>query len=376
MIRVLQGTLGPGSNYVCAADQKPRRPGQIMKVEGREHPELETQAYAGDLIALGRVEDLHVDQVLLAPTVKDTWAVPPAKYPAPMLSLAVTTKSRNDEVKLAQAVARLQEEDPTFSFEQDPVTHELVLSGLGDVHLKVMIERLANRSKVEVVTKAPTIPFRETIAATAEGHCRHKKQTGGAGQFAEVWLRVEPLPRGGGFEFKSAVFGGAIPQQFMTAVEKGVHDALAAGVLAGFPVHDVRVVVTDGKTHPVDSKDIAFRNAARKAVRDALGRARSLLLEPVVNLEVTAPEEFMGAVTAELKQVRGRVVGVEQQAGLSVVRSLAPLAELSTFGGVLQGATGGQGAFTMELAQYEPVPQHVHNKVVAARAAHRAVEED
>ncbi len=376
MLRVLQGAIGPGSTYACAADQKQRRPGQVMKVEGRQHPELESQAWAGDLVALGRVEELHVDQVLMGPGVKDTWEVPRLEYPAPMLSLAVSTRSRQDEVKLAQVVTRLTEEDPTFTFTQDPVTHELVLSGLGEVHLQVMIERLGNRSRVEVVTKAPTVPYRETISMRAEGHCRHKKQTGGAGQFAEVWLRLEPLPRGAGFEFKSEVFGGAIPQHFMTAVEKGVHDGLAAGVLAGFPVFDVRVVVTDGKTHAVDSKEIAFRAAGRKAVRDALGRARAMLLEPVVNLEVTTPEASLGAVTTELKQIRARIVGVEQREGRSLVHAQAPLAEVSGFGGTLQGATGGQGAFTMELAQYEHVPQQVLQKVMQARAAHRVHEED
>ena len=294
------------------------------------------------------------------------------KYPAPMLSLAVSAKVKADDVKMGQGLARLVEEDPTFAYVHDPVTHELVLSGLGDVHLRVMTERLKNRANVEVVTRAPTIPFRETITATAEGHYRHKKQTGGAGQFAEVFLRVEPLPRGAGFEFKSEVFGGAIPGHFMAAVEKGVHDALERGVLAGFPVFDLRVVATDGKTHAVDSKDIAFRTAARMAVRDAMTRARAALLEPIVNLEVTAPEEFMGAVTAEMKGIRGRIVGMETLPGMSVVRALAPLAELNEFGSKLRGVTGGQGAFTIELAQYEPVPQHVHQKVVAARAAHRA----
>ncbi|MFZ5444632.1 MAG: elongation factor G [Myxococcota bacterium] len=372
MLRVLQGAMGAGTNYVCGSDQKPRRPGHLMKVEGREHPELETQAWAGDLVALGRVEDLHVDQVLTAPGTKDTWEVPRPKYPAPMLSLAVAAKVKADEVKMGQGLARLVEEDPTFSFEHDPVTHELVLSGLGDVHLRVMAERLKNRANVEVVTRAPTIPFRETITAVSEGHYRHKKQTGGAGQFAEVFLRVEPMPRGAGFEFKSEVFGGAIPGHFMAAVEKGVHDALERGVLAGFPVFDLRVVATDGKTHPVDSKDIAFRTAARMAVRDAMTRARAVLLEPIVNLEISVPEEFMGAVTAEMKGIRGRIVGMETQPGMSVVRALAPLAELNEFGSKLRGVTGGQGSFTIELAQYEPVPQHVHQKVVAARAAHRA----
>jgi elongation factor G len=259
----------------------------------------------------------------------------------------------------------------------DPVTHELVLSGMGDIHLKVMIERLKTRNRLAVTARTPTIPYRETITRTAEGHYRHKKQTGGAGQFAEVFLRIEPLPRGSGFEFKSEVFGGTIPQQFIPSVEKGVHDALERGVLAGFPVFDVRVVVTDGKTHPVDSKDIAFRTAAKMAVRDAMSRAKAVLLEPVVNLEVTAPEQFMGAITAEMKGIRGRIMGMEAlPGGLSVVRAHAPLAELTSYGGALRGVTGGQGSFVMDLAQYEPVPPQLHNKLVESRVAHRGIGEE
>ena len=376
MVRVLQGALGANTLFLAGADSRPRKVGHLMKIEGRDHPELETLALAGDLVALGRVEDLHVDMVLRAPELKDTWVMPRPKYPMPMLSLAVTNKTKADDVKVGQALAKLAEEDPTFSFTHDALTHELVLSGLGEVHLRVMLERLKNRSHVAVEAKAPTIPYRETIAAVAEGHYRHRKQTGGAGQFAEVFLRLEPLPRGAGFEFKSEVFGGAITSQFLASIEKGVHDALERGVLAGFPVFDVRVVVTDGKTHAVDSKDIAFRTAAKWAVRDALPRARPLLLEPVVNLEVTSPEEFMGAVTAEMKRIRGRILGMEAlPGGLSVVRALAPSAELRDFAGTLRGVTGGHGTFTVELAQYEPVPQHTHNKLVDARSAHRLMDD-
>ena len=373
MLRVLQGSLLANTPFVAASDRKLRKAGHVLKVEGREHPELGAVSYAGDLVALGRVEDLHIDQILHAPEVKDALSAVRGTYPAPMMSLAVASKSRQADVKVGQALQRLAEEDATFSFVHDPLTHELVLSGLGEIHLKVMLERLKSRHHLDVTAKAPSIPYRETVSQKAEGHYRHKKQTGGAGQFAEVFLRVEPLPRGTGFEFKSEVFGGAIPLQFIPSVEKGVHDALERGVLAGFPVHDIRVVVTDGKTHPVDSKDIAFRTAAKMAVRDALGRARPVLLEPVVTLEVTAPEQFMGGITGEFKSVRGRVMGMETQSGgISVVRAQAPLAELSDFGGLLRGATAGQGSFVIDLAQYEAVPPQLHNKLVETRAAHRA----
>lgn len=373
MLRVLQGKLDGTTSFVCGADKKIRKAGHVLKVEGRDHPEFDAVAYAGDLVALARVEDIHVDQLLHAPELEGDWQIVPMTYPAPMLSLAVESKNRGDDVKLAQSLVRLAEEDPTFKFNHDPVTHELVLSGVGDVHLKILLERLKNRFKLEVTTKAPTVPYRETITTKAEGHYRHKKQTGGAGQFAEVFLRIEPLPRGSGFEFKSEVFGGTIPTNFIPAVEKGVHDALEAGNLAGFPVHDVRVIVYDGKHHPVDSKDIAFRTAGKMATRDAISKARPVLLEPVANLEVSVPEQYMGAITGDLKHVRGRVMGIETlPGGFSMVRAQAPLAELGGYGGSLRGNTGGTGSFVMELSHYDPVPPMQQQKIIEARPARKA----
>ena len=373
MLRVLQGKLDGQTPFVSPGDKRPRKAGHVLKVEGRDHPELAAVAYAGDLVALGRVNDeLHVDQILHDPALGDDLTAPRPSFPAPMLSWAVSSKSRNDDVKLGQALARLAEEDPTFRHGHDPVTHELVLSGMGEVHLRVMLERLQSRFKLEVGARAPAVPYRETVGTRAEGHYRHKKQTGGAGQFAEVYLRVEPLPRGAGFEFASEVFGGAIPTQFIPAVEKGARDAMETGVLAGFPVHDVRVVVTDGKSHPVDSKDIAFRTAGKHAVRDALAKARPALLEPIVSLDVTVPEEHVGTVSADLRQLRGRIMGMEvMTGGYTVVHAQAPLSELATYGGQLRGKTGGRGSFVMELAQYEPLPQQLRQKVVEAHPARK-----
>ena len=372
MLRVLQGKLEGATTFICGADKKARKAGHVLKVEGRDHPELEAVAYAGDLVALARLEDVGVGQLLHDPSITgDLRAVPPA-YPASMLSLAISSKSRSDDVKLGVSLQRLADEDPTFRFTHDAVTHELVLSGIGEMHLKILLERLRNRFRLEVDAKAPTVPYRETIVARAEGHYRHKKQTGGAGQFAEVYLRIEPRARGAGFEFKSEVFGGTIPTHFIPAVEKGVLDALANGNLAGFPVHDVRVVVTDGKFHAVDSKDIAFRTAGRMAVRDAISKARPVLLEPVVNLEVSVPEQHLGAITGEMKHLRGRVLGVEPlPGGLSLVRAQAPLGELGGYGATLRGATGGMGSYVMELAQYEPVPPLQQQQIVASRAGRR-----
>lgn len=373
MMRILQGRLDGQTTFVCAAEKKAHKAGHVLKVEGRDHPEVETVAFAGDLVALAKVEDIHVDQILRAPGVPNDYQPIKPRYPTPMYSLAIAPNNRNDEVKLNSALAQLCEEDPTLSATHDPQTHELVISGMGELHLRIAMEKLENRFRVAVTAKQPRIAYRETITTNAEGHHRHKKQTGGAGQFAEVFLRIEPLPRGAGFEFKSEVFGGTIPTQFIPAVEKGVHDALEAGTLAGFPVHDVRVVVTDGKHHPVDSKDIAFRTAGKFAVRDAIAKARPVLLEPVVNLEVSVPEQFMGAITGDLKHVRGRVMGVETlPGGYSLVRAQAPLAELGSYGGQLRGATGGTGSFVMELSHYEPVPLQQQQKIVEARPARKA----
>jgi elongation factor G len=373
MLRVLQGKLDGATPFVCGSDRRPRKAGHVLKVEGRDHPELEAVASAGDIVALGRAESLHVDQLLHDPAVGDDLAVPAATYPAPMVSLAIRGSNRADDVKLGEALHRLAEEDPTFRVNHDPLTRELVLSGMGEVHLRVMLERLKNRFRLEVEAKAPTIPYRETISGKAEGHCRHKKQTGGAGQFAEVFLRVEPLSRGAGFEFRSEVFGGAIPSQFIPAVEKGAHDALEAGALAGFPVHDVRVVVYDGKSHPVDSKEVAFRTAGKMAVRDALEKARPVLLEPIVAMEITVPEEHMGSITGDLTRYRARVVGMESApGGQAVVRAQAPLSELGSYGGHLRAVTGGAGSFVMELSHYEPVPGHLQQGIIDARPARKA----
>lgn len=376
MVRILQGKLDGNTSFICGADKKPRKAGHVLKIEGREHPELEAQAFAGDLIGLAKIEDIHVNQILHDPSVTHDYAPVLPAYPTPMVSLAIEAKNRNDEVKMGQALQKLKEEDPTFRAEHDHSTNELVVSGLGDLHVRVSLEKLKNRSNVDVTTKQPTIAYRETITAKAEGHYRHKKQTGGAGQFGEVFLRVEPLPRGAGHEIENDVVGGAIPTHFIPSVEKGVHDALVSGQLAGFPVVDVRITLTDGKSHAVDSKEIAFRTAGKFAVRDAFEKARPVLLEPVVNLEITAPEHNMGDITGHLKLHRGRVLAMEAGAGgLGVVRAQAPLAEVATFGVQLRSFTAGQGSYVMEFSHYDPVPPQAQAKITAARQPKKEVEE-
>ena len=369
MIRLLRGKLDSKTPFVYGNEKKAHEAGHVLKIEGREHPALESEAYAGDLVALAKVEGLHVDAIIHAPRDGDGYQAARPRYPQPMFSLALVPKNKADEVKLLAAVGRLVEEDPTLACGHDPQTHELVLSGLGELHLRIALEKLENRFRIAVVTRKPQVAYRETVTLTGEGHHRLKKQTGGAGQFAEVFLRVEPLPRGAGFEFASEVFGGAIPHQYIPSVEKGVLEALTSGPLGGYPVVDVRVVVTDGKSHPVDSKDVAFRSAGKLAFRDAFTRARGVLLEPIVAVEITTPEAKVGDVTADLKTRRGRILGVTTLAtGHAVVQSQIPLAELGDYSGTLRGMTGGAGSFVTEPSHYDFVPPAVERRLTAARA--------
>ena len=284
-----------------------------------------------------------------------------------MFGLAVQAASKGQEQKLATALHKLSEEDPCFIVEHEMETNETVIRGLSDLHLRIQVERLRDRHGVEVTTQPPRIAYRETIGAPAEGHYRHKKQTGGAGQFGEVFLRVEPLPRGGGFEFVDAVKGGTIPGQFMPAVEKGVRQAMQAGAIAGYPMQDVRVTVYDGKSHAVDSKEIAFVAAGRKAFVDAVGKAKPQVLEPVVDLEVVAPEMHMGDISGGLASKRARIHGTDatRSDGISV-RAQVPLSELEGYAAELKSVTAGRGRYSLDFSHYEPVPVNVQHRLVDA----------
>lgn len=258
---------------------------------------------------------------------------------------------------MSEVLAKMQSEDPTMAVDHDTVLNETVIRGLTDMHVRSILERMKINFKLEVETSAPSIPYRETVSAPAEGHARHKKQTGGAGQFGEVYLRIEPLPRGAGFEFVDEVKGGAIPYNLIPAVEKGVREVLDTGFVAGYPIQDVRVTVYDGKSHPVDSKEVAFVSAGRKAFLDALAKSEPQVLEPIVRLEITAPESYMGDIVGDLSSRRGQVSGTENlPGGLMVILGTAPLSELDGYATRLHAITQGTGAWTMELEAYQPVP--------------------
>jgi elongation factor G len=289
------------------------------------------------------------------------------QFPRPMFGLAVTAAHKGQEQKLANALHKLAEEDPAFAVEHNMELNETVLRGLSDLHLRVMLDRLKEKYGVEVSTRPPRIAYRETISGKAEGHHRHKKQTGGAGQFGEVFLRVEPLQRGAGFEFTDEVKGGTIPGQFIPAVEKGVRQVLASGAVAGYPLQDVRVTVFDGKFHPVDSKEVAFVTAGKKAFLDAIAKARPQVLEPIVDLEVAAPEQHMGDISGGLASKRARINGTgSARGGEIVVKAQVPLSELEGYAAELKSVTAGRGRYALDFSHYEPVPPQVQQRLVDA----------
>jgi elongation factor G len=366
-IRVLQGTVTADTTYHLRDDKKSAKIAHLFKVQGKETQEV-SQAVAGDIIALAKVEEIRRGDVLHADAAPMARAVPTC--PTPMYSLAVTPKSRGDEQKISGALSKLAEEDPTFVATRDAQTNETVISGVGDLHLRIMLTKMKGRFDLEVDTKPPKIPYRETVTANAEGHYRHKKQTGGAGQFGEVYLRIEPMERDAGFEFVNDLYGESIPRQFLPAIEKGVRDVLAAGPIAGYPMQDIKVSVYDGKSHPVDSKEVAFRTAGKHAFILAVEAGKPALLEPIVNMEISVPASNMGDIASDLSGRRGRILGQEMLPGnMCVVKAQAPLAEVMQYNSKLGSVTGGQGSYTMELSHYESVPGNVQQQIVAAAQA-------
>jgi len=370
MLRIHQGMVTAGSQlYIgdpeSGDSKKPFKVSHLFKLNGKQHVEIES-AIPGDIAAIAKIDHVHRDSVLHDSHGEDRIHLKPIRFPEPMTGLAVGGKKRGDEQKMADGLAKLIEEDPTFKVTRDSSTHETIIHGMGELHLRVILEKLKSRYHVEVDTKPPKIAYRETISAKAEGHHRHKKQTGGAGQFGEVFLRIEPLERGAGFEFSNDVFGGSIPSQFISAVEKGVKQVLEGGAIAGCPMQDLKVSVYDGKHHPVDSKEVAFVAAGKKAFLDAIHKANPVLLEPCVHLEVTVPNRHVGSITGDLSGKRGRIQGTDILGGdQAVISAVVPLSEVSNYQSQLKSVTGGQGSFTMELSHYDPVPEHVKQQIIA-----------
>ena len=364
VLRVWQGTVTKDSLLYVGDARKPFKVGHLFMLQGKEHVEV-PRALPGDICALAKVDELHFDAVLHDAAEDDHIHLLPLQFPVPVHGLAIEPKRHGDEQRMWEIMGKLVAEDPCLKVEHVVNTNETIVYGLGELHLRMLMERLREVYKFEVQTRPPRIAYRETITAKAEGHHRHKKQTGGAGQFGEVFLRVEPLPRGSGFEFVDAVKGGTIPGQFIPAVEKGVRDVLAGGAIAGYPVVDVKVTVYDGKHHSVDSKEIAFVTAGRKAFLAAVREARPIVLEPIVNVEITTPDVAMGDITGDLSAKRGQVCGSANGANSTmVIQALAPLSELSGYQSRLNAMTAGQGRYTIALSHYEPVPVPVQQQLM------------
>ncbi|WP_457095661.1 elongation factor G [Lysobacter sp. P5_B9] len=364
IFRVYQGTVKKDTQLFVDDGKKPFKVGHLFKLRGKEHIEID-QAVPGDIAAVAKVEELHFDAVLHDSHDEDQIHLAPLDFPKPMFGLAVEAAHKGQEQKLSTALHKLAEEDPCFTVEHEAETNETVIRGLSDLHLRVNIDRLKDKHGVEVKSRPPRIAYRETVAGKAEGHHRHKKQTGGAGQFGEVFLRIEPLPRGGGFEFVDEVKGGTIPGQFMPAVEKGVRQVLHHGAVAGYPMQDVRVIVYDGKHHSVDSKEVAFVAAGKKAFLDAISKARPQVLEPIVDLEVNAPEQHMGDISGGLASKRARINGTDSTRGNEIiVRAQVPLSELEGYAAELKSVTAGRGRYSLDFSHYEPVPPQVQQKLI------------
>jgi elongation factor G len=373
IFKVFSGTLMPDTGFYNVTKGVSERIGKIFAIQGKTQAQID-KAIAGDIVAVAKLKETFTGDSLAEEKRQILFDVP--KFPEPAMSFSVKPKSRGDEDKISGALSKLALEDSTFKVSRDAQTKEMIVSGLGDLHLKIMIERLKARFGVDVEIGTPKIAYKETIAGKGDAQYRHKKQSGGAGQFAEVWMRIEPMERGKGFEFVDEVVGGAIPGPFVVSCEKGIKSAMETGPLAGFPVVDVRAIVYDGKTHPVDSKDIAFQIAARHGFKEAFLKARPVLLEPIMEVEVTVPDQFMGDITGVLNSKRGRVLGVHPGTGAQTIVANVPLAEMFKFISELKSLTGGQGSYIMRFARYEEVPGKLAQNIIDQAKATRKEEKE
>ena len=375
VFRVHQGTVKKDMQLFVGDSKRAFKAAHLYQLQGKATVEVD-ELLPGDIGAVAKIDDIEFDSVLHDSHDEDHIHLAPLEFPKPMAGLAVETKKKGDEQRLFEILAKLASEDPTFVIERHPSSNETVIRGLGEIHLKSKLDKMFNQYKLEVDTKPPRIPYRETITGTAEGICRHKKQSGGAGQFGEVHLRVEPKGRGEGFEFVDAIKGGVIPGVFMPAVEKGVRQALADGIVAGYAVEDVKVTVFDGKTHPVDGKEVAFVAAGKKATIEAIRNAQPIILEPIVNIEIVVPQNHIGDMAGDLSSRRGHVTGTGEKAhGMAIVSGEVPLAEISDYQSRLKSLTGGQGSYTVEFSHYAAVPMHVQQQLASKFELHEEDEQ-
>jgi elongation factor G len=361
LFRVYQGVMKHDSHVVNARAHAKERIGQLLVPQGKENEHADAFG-PGDIGAVAKLKETHAGDVLGDQDVEIPLRLPP--MPRPVMAFAIEAKAKGDEEKMGQALRRLQEEDPTIDFHRDEQTGEQILAGITQIHVEVIVERMKERFGAEVELHPPHVPYREAIKGGAKSHARYKKQTGGRGQFADCHIEIEPLPQGEGFEFVNAIKGGVIPGGFIPAVEKGVQEAMRTGVVAGFPVQDVRVRLFDGQHHSVDSSEMAFKIAGSMAFKDAMENAQAVLMEPIMTVTVAVPEENVGDVIGDLNSRRGRPLGMEPKGSVTEVKAEVPMAEMLSYAPDLRAITGGQGEFTMELARYEEVPAHIAQSVV------------
>jgi len=364
LFRIHQGTVSPGDSLFVGDGRKPFKVAHLLRLQGQTTSETKL-AVPGDLCAVSRIDELHHDAVLHDSHDEDYYHLVPPAYPQPVYGLALIPRKTADEQRLGEALSRLADEDPCLEIDYDTRSRRTVVRGLGEQHLKIVLGELSSRWNLELDTAPPAIAYRETITSIAEARYRHKKQSGGAGQFGEVALRVEPLPRGEGLQFGDEVKGGTIPAQFMPAVEKGVRQAIGEGALAGYPIHDLRVVITDGKHHPVDSNEISFVTAGRHALIDAVLAARPQILEPIIEVQVRVTDDYFGNVSAELSGRRGRVTGTDSPAtGWTLISACVPMADMDGFEARLKSLCAGESEFATTAGGYEPVTGDVQAKLV------------
>jgi elongation factor G len=354
--RVHQGVVKTGDQVFVGETRKAVKLSHLYRLQGKTTREVPS-AVAGDFCAVAKIDNIEFNDVLHSSHDEDALSMPAPDLPPPMHAVAIELHQRGQEKKLSDALHKLAAEDPSLKIVFDPQVNETLLRGMGDLHLRLLLERMREEFGIDVTTRAPKIAYRETVTRPADGHHRHKKQTGGAGQFGEVFLKIEPLPRGAGFEFVNKVVGGSIPGQYIPAIEKGVRQILEGGAVTGHPLQDLRVIVYDGKHHPVDSKEVAFIAAGRKAFLDAISKANPIVLEPIAKIEVTTPSPFVGDISGHLSGIRGRIVGSDSlPRNRTKILAQVPLAELNGFQTTLKSLTGGAGAFTLQLDHYETAP--------------------
>ncbi|MEW6027287.1 MAG: elongation factor G [Planctomycetota bacterium] len=372
-LRIYSGALDANGTLYNPRTRKSERFAKMFRIFGKEQRPID-KASCGDIVVIPKLEDVNIGDTVF--TVEKSFRFPEVKFPQPMVSLAAEPKSKGDEQRLSLALTKMSQSDPAFKVVRDRQTHELVITGMSSLHIDVLLNRLKSKYDVQLNTKQPKIPYKETILAKSAASHKHKKQSGGRGQYGEVYMRLEPLPRSEGFKFVDEIFGGSIPSQYLPAIEKGVVDVMDKGVIAGYPVVDVQVTVYDGSYHEVDSSEAAFKIAGSKAFKAAFMQGKPSLLEPIVNIEITTPSKYMGDITGDLNSRRGRITGMDTSGGQQIIKATIPLGEIANYSTELRSITAGEAHYSIEFSHYDTVPHKVQEAIVAKSKPQEEKEEE